>query len=233
MKKELFLAVVITLSVLMPVHIPKVSTISNVTLGVKIGDFVHYSVNVTGVPELEGLAFLNVSVAAIDGTVVTEKIVYEYSNSSTSTEYRKVDVSTQADFVTSANLNLGDTRSVPPPGGNITATAILYRNYYGAIREVVLFNQTEEGRIFLSYYDRQTGFLLESYYELTFLGIKSTITYSIHTTNLWTQSQPSTLEWVFNWIQKKLSYIVVGTLIIIIALIIFVVKRKRFMHDVV
>lgn len=203
---------------------------AEVNVGVKVGDYVEYAVNVTGVPEYAGLGTINVTVVKVDGTVVTQLIIFIYKNGTTTTETRTVDVSTQADFVTSANLNIGDSRVVPPPGGNITVTKILTKNYYGVDREVCFFNQTTTGRKFISYYDRKTGFLLESYYELSYFNVKAQLAYSLHSTNLWPAPPKSIFEWLKEKIMENYIYVIgfiVALVIIIIIIISILIKRQK------
>jgi hypothetical protein len=147
--------------------------------GLKVGDWVNYSVIEFGVANPQD--FIKTEVTGISGNNVTESITHYYQDGTTNTETRSVDISTGSDFVTSANLNVGDSRTGAPPVGTITVSQILTRSYGEMNREVAYSNQTGESKPLQIYYDRKTGFLLEEYY-----GSESVLSaLTLNSTNLW------------------------------------------------
>jgi hypothetical protein len=153
-------------------------------VGIEKGDWVKYSVIEMVIPGETRLAdWIKVEITMVDGNKVTEFITTHYQDGSTENETRTIDISKDADYVTSPNLNVGDSRSIAPPGGTITVSNVLTKNYNGADREVAYAEQTGEDRSFQSWYDRKTGFLLESKYELLTFGVKAH--FILESTNLW------------------------------------------------
>jgi hypothetical protein len=152
-------------------------------VGVHVGDWINYSVNETGIvssPEV----FTYSEVTKIFGPNVTMTNIHYYEDKTTSIDNQTVDVSKQFSGITSANLNVGDSRAIYT-GENVplTVSQILTRTYNGVSREVVYFNYnnatyTESLQI---YFDRQTGFMLES--NMSMLGIS--IQAILNSTNLW------------------------------------------------
>jgi hypothetical protein len=185
-----------------------------VEVGVKVGDYVDYSVNVSGIVQESGLESIKAEIVDVAGTNVTLLISYNYQNGTTTTDRRTVDVSKEADFITSANLNVGDSRSGRPPLQVLTIDSIITRDYGSVTREVVYCNQTSTTKSLQVYYDRKTEFLVEEYYELVQFGITANLKYSLHSTNPW--SVPSTfpsMEWLYqNYIYLAFGFIAPLTL---------------------
>lgn len=205
---------------------------ANADVGVKVGDYVEYMVDVKGVFELAELNYVKAEVKEIVGTQVTELITFRYKNGTSTSETRTVDTSTEADFVTSAYLNIGDSRVVKFPGERITINKILNRDYYGVSREVAYFNQTEPDRVFQGCYDRKTGFLLEMYYWLSEFGVE--VHHSFRSTNLWQQTQqyPS-LTVIIKWIQEHYMYIILAIIVILIlCYIVFKTRRRHKLEQI-
>jgi len=149
-------------------------------IAVKVGDSIQYSANVLQHAQLQGLQTMNVSITGISGSVVTEFITYVFSDGTVKNETKTVDISTDAEFVTEPNLNVGDSKVLQPFGVVSIATQTLTKNY-GVDKEVCLFNYTEKlsANNILAYYDRGTGFLLELHvaYNMLFydLIVNSTV----------------------------------------------------------
>ena len=152
-------------------------------VGVYVGDWVNYSVKETGFissPEV----FTYSEVTEILGPNVTMTNTHYYEDKNTSIDNQTVNVSKQLSGITSANLNVGDSRAIYT-GENVplTVSQILTRTYNGVSREVVYFNDNNAtyAESTQLYYDRQTGFLIEA--NMKFLGIS--IQAILNSTNLW------------------------------------------------
>jgi hypothetical protein len=152
-------------------------------VGVHVGDWINYSVNETGIvssPEV----FTYSEVTKIFGPNVTMINIHYYEDKTTSIDNQTVDVSKQFSGITSANLNVGDSRAIYT-GENVplTVSQILTRTYNGVSREVVYFNYNNAtyAESLQIYFDRQTGFMLES--NMSMLGIS--IQAILNSTNLW------------------------------------------------
>jgi hypothetical protein len=153
-------------------------------IGIKEGDWVKYSVVqmvVPGKTQLED--WIKVEIKKIEGNKVTEFITKHYKNGTTENETRTIDISKELDFVTSPNLNVGDSREGLPPMGTLTVKKILEKSYKNVTREVAYMQKVEKNRTLNSWYDRKTGFLLEQKYELPDFGVK--VHFILESTNLW------------------------------------------------
>ena len=159
------------------------STEENI-VGVKVGDWVKYTVNGAAGSESNPEISTKAEVIKISGSNVTVTLTHYYKDGTTSTETRTLDVSKELGSITSANLNVGDSR-VSYGGNNepITVSQILTKTYNGVSRKVVYFNYNNAtyGQSLQAYYDQQTGFLLED--NISMFGM------SVHdildSTNLW------------------------------------------------
>ena len=132
-------------------------------IAVKVGDSIQYSANIIQHPELQGLQTVTVSITDISGSVVTEHITYTFSNGTTKDETRTVDVASNADFVTEANMDVGDSKTLQQFNVISIVSQVTKKEYNGQTKDVCLFNYTDEysAKRITAYYDKNTGFLLE------------------------------------------------------------------------
>jgi len=132
-------------------------------VGVKVGDWVRCNVLVNG----QTANPIKAEVTGISGSNVTMTITEYYKDGHTVIHNETKDVSKEINGIASANLNIRDSRIRNIPENNESSTMIvsqiLTRNYNGTNREVAYFDEEKPDGSVKLYYDRKTGFLLESY----------------------------------------------------------------------
>jgi len=154
-------------------------------VGVKIGNWVRYSVYQTGThgaeltnPEI----FKKIEVTEVSGTEITEVTTSYYKDgNAVTTMPRTVDVSSNPyleDFI-APNLNIGDLLFHSPDVASKKVTQIMTRNYNGVDREVIYYKDSFGLQV---YFDRKTGFLLEKNKTDSFGVINN---FKLESTNLW------------------------------------------------
>jgi hypothetical protein len=149
--------------------------------GIKVGDWVKYSVPSMTLPEGKIVDWVKVEVKKIEGEKITELITNHYKDGSTETETRVIDISKEVDYVASPNLKVGEQRKSAPPGGVLTVKRILTKTYKGAERKVAeLENDTGTLK---GYYDIKTGILVEEEYGVPEFGVG--VHLILESTNLW------------------------------------------------
>jgi hypothetical protein len=149
--------------------------------GIKVGDWVKYSVPSMTLPEGKIVDWVKVEVKKIEGEKITELITNHYKDGSTETETRVIDISKEVDYVASPNLKVGEQRKSAPPGGVLTVKRILTKTYKGAERKVAeLENDTGTVK---EYHDIETGILVEVEYGVPEFGVG--VHLILESTNLW------------------------------------------------
>ena len=151
-------------------------------MGVQVGDWINYSIS-----QFEGsnpdnlISFRKIEITEISGSYVTFKLVESYTDGKSSTIVNDFDAQREIGFntITSANLNVGDTRMAH--GENMTVSQILNRVYNGVSREVAYLTTVSGGMVIEMYVDRQTGFVLEDNSNNSYSGFHNILT----STNLW------------------------------------------------
>ena len=152
---------------------------AEIVVGVKQGDWIEYSVAVTGdVPEEHDVTWCKIEVIAVEGKNISVKITSRYSDEREESENYTLNLETGQigdGFIIPANLNAGSV--FESPEGNITISEVKERTYVGANRKVVYANASQT----MFYWDRSTGFLVEatsSYPDFTMIT-------KVEKTNMW------------------------------------------------
>jgi hypothetical protein len=157
----------------------------DLSVGVKSGDWIEYSVSSTGAP-LKGhdVIWARMDIIGVQGTNISVSITSRFSDNSTDTTNSILNLQTGHlidDFIIPANLNVGDT-FVDENLGNVTIESATTHQYAGATRTVL--TSTVGNNTYV--WDQATGVSVE--------GTSQTATYTIHTvvedTSMW-QPQPT------------------------------------------
>jgi hypothetical protein len=196
------------------------SVMANLTVGVKTGDWIEYSVSSTGAP-IDGhdVTWARMEITDVQATNISIIVTSHFSNNNTDTVNSVLDFQTGHlidDFIIPANLNVGDI-FLDEKIGNVTITSVETRRYAKADRTVLsstVFNNTY-------FWDQATGVSLE--------GKTQTDTYTIHTiakdTNLWQPQSISSPSYDFTSIVLVIAF---GAIVLAVALMATAryIKRK-------
>jgi hypothetical protein len=156
---------------------------ADLSVGVKKGDWIEYSVNYTGSPSQgHGINWARMEITNVQSTIISVSINSRYPNGSTEIFNSTLNLQTGKlidDFIIPANLNAGDT-FLDQNLGNITISHVEEHVYAGATRTVLYASTNQSSYV----WDQITGVSVE--------GASQQPDYSMHTvvlnTNLW---QPS------------------------------------------
>ena len=153
---------------------------AEIVVGVKQGDWIEYSVAVTGdVPEEHDVTWCKIEVIAVEGKKIDIKITSRYSDEREESENYTLNLETGQigdGFIIPANLNAGDV-FLESNEGTITISEVEEKTCVGANRKVVYATTAKT----LFYWDRSTGFLVEatsSYPDFTMIT-------KVEKTNMW------------------------------------------------
>jgi len=189
---------------------------SEVSVGVKTGDWIEYQVTVTGTPpEKHDVTWAKMEVATVQGTQITLDIEVEFSDGTIEPQKATLNLETGQlgdDFIIPANLNISDVffdKNI----GNITITGVEEGTYAGITRSVVMAATSETKYS----WDQTTGVLLEGtsqYPEYTMHSI-------VDKTNLW---QPHVLG-----LKPVVFYaFVIGVVVlVVIVLSVSIIRRRK------
>jgi hypothetical protein len=187
---------------------------SEISVGVKQGDWIEYQVTFTGTPDPgHDVTWAIMEVVDVQGKSINLAIKTRFSNGTLLNETITLNLETGQlgdDFIIPANLNSGDT-FFDKRQGNITISGVEERTYAGATRTIV--KGTAQQTTY--YWDRATGVLVE--------GTSSFPDFTMHTkvdkTNMW-QSQMFGLD-------PTVFYALVIAVVAILAVIVFFVIRIK------
>lgn len=207
-----FIAVVVVLS------IACVVCASELSIGVKSGDWIEYTVTSTGAP-MQGhdVEWARMEILGVENPNINVSITSRFTDGSNDTSTHTLNLETGHlidDFIIPANLNVGDS-FVDENLGNVTIAKAEVRTYAGAERTVV--SSTVGNNTYV--WDQATGVSVE--------GNSQTPEYTIHTivsaTNIWQPTPPQGFS------IESLILLVAVLLIIIFLVIATVVHylRKR------
>jgi hypothetical protein len=153
---------------------------ADVVVGVEQGDWIEYSVSVTGdVPEEHNVTWGKIEVISVEEKKIDIEITSRYSDEIEESKNYTLNLETGQigdGFIIPANLNAGDV-FLESNEGNITISEVKERTYVGANRKVVYANASQT----LFYWDRSTGVLVEatsSYPDFTIIT-------KVEETNMW------------------------------------------------
>jgi len=187
---------------------------ANLSVGVKSGDWIEYTVTYTGSPpQGHEVIWARMEVLEVTGTNISVSVTSRFSDGSNENIHATLDLQTGHlidDFIIPANLNVGDT-FLDENYGKLTITAAIPRQYAGAVRT---FLSASSGNN-TYFWDQATGVSVE--------GTTATDEYSIHTiaqtTNMWKSTRSFDLATIL---------LVVGVfLIIFVAVLAFTARYLR------
>jgi len=158
--------------------------LASLSIGVKKGDWIEYTVTYTGSPPKgHDINWARMEITNIHGTNITVSITSKFPNGSTEIFNSTLNLKTGQlidDFIIPANLKAGET-FLDQNLGNVTINHAEEHTYAGALR-MVLYASTNQNTYV---WDQATGVSVE--------GTSQQPDYSIHTivenTNMWVPSQ--------------------------------------------
>jgi len=186
---------------------------ADVVVGVKQGDWIEYSVTVTGdVPEEHDVTWSKIEVISVEEKKIYIKITSRYSNGRKETANSTLNLETGQigdAFIIPAKLDNGDT--FLKNEDTITISGVEERPYAGATRSVVYASTS----VTMFHWDRSTGFLVEatsSYPDFT-MATKA------EKTNVW-QTQIFVLDPLF-------SIVLIALVVVAVLVILLRYKKKK------
>jgi len=192
--------------------------LSDVSVGVKVGDYVEYNVTHTGnIDQLHDLSYFRMEVVSVQGKEITISISMRFSNGTTLplTENINLDTGQMADeLIIPANLNAGEAfLDKNQDLGNLTISGVEQKTFAGATRTVL----TASGSLTSYFWDKSTGVRVESISTEP----NYTLTSTMDKTNMW-QPQLFGLEPTVFY-----AIIIVIIVIVVASIAIFVTHRKK------
>jgi hypothetical protein len=189
--------------------------LSEISVGVKKGDWIEYTVAYTGTPtEGHDVTWARMEIKDVQGKSMSVEITVKYSNGTLEDMTTTLNLETGQlgdDFIIPANLNSGDTffdKNV----GNITISSIEERIYAGATRTVVHAATSEN----TYYWDKATGVLVEGNSQFPEYMMNVTV----DKTNIW-QPQLLGLDPTFFYA------LVIGAAVLIVVVLAFLLARRK------
>ena len=205
--------------VLIDMLVPAVST--EISVGVKEGDWIEYNLTITGTPEYTYPTWMKIEIQSIEETTVTVKLTMNMSDGTQDTQTTSANIETGSGgnvFIIPADLKDGDTFHLEYYG-DITISGVETRTYVGASRTVVQATATpKEDDVPIEFsWDRSTGVLV----EVSQSQVNYTMSMKTDKTNMW-QAQPFGLP-----IDPTLLYVLIIVAIVIVATVAFFMIRRR------
>lgn len=212
-KKIAALAVVLVVILLTPL------AEGNISVGVKKGDWMEYSVSTTGTPpEAHDVTWARMEILDVDGAVLHANITVKSAVGAVSSSVRTFNFTAgqvQAWIIIPANLGPGDTfydASIP---GNVTIQGQEQKIVVGASRTITHANDPGKYKE----WDKATGMYTETIDNLENYTINAYAT----ATNMWNPQILGLDQTVFY------SIIVVSVVVIVIAVLVLIVFRRKRM----
>jgi hypothetical protein len=191
-----------------------VAAVAEVSVGVKQGDWVEYSIEYTGSPPTDYPTWMRVEVLDVHGTNITLEATRELINGTTATHSLTINLENGAPdlFIIPADLEDRDT-FFHEDIGNVTIIGVQDVPYAGVKRTIVIAAVVT----ILFRWDRATGVLVEA----TQSSSEFTQHLKIDKTNMW-QAQQFGLP-----IDSTLLYALIVAAVCIVAVVVFFVLRKK------
>ena len=191
------------------------TVLTEISVGVKKGDWIEYQVTFTGTPPgRHDVTWARMEIMNVQGKSINLDITTEFSNETLLNETITLNLDTGQlgdDFIIPANLNSGDT-FLDKNAGNITISGSEERTYAGATRTVV-YAATPQTTY---YWDKAIGVLVEGSSAFT----NYTMNTKVDKTNMW---QPQILG-----LDPTVFYaVVVGAAVVIAAVIALIAVRRK------
>jgi hypothetical protein len=210
-RKIFFIAIAL---ILLCILIPIVS--ANLTVGVKKGDWIEYSVTYSGTPSQDhAINWARIDVIGVQGVDIDIGITSRYANGTMEVFNSTLDLATGYlidDFIIPADLHVGDS-FLDYNQGNINISSTEQQTYAGTTRTVVSASTSQNTYV----WDQKTGVSVE--------GTSHQTDYTMHTivedTNMW---QP---QIGFNMTFLTMITIAAVSVIIVALLIIVILFRRK------
>jgi hypothetical protein len=193
------------------------------TAGVKVGDWIEYTVSTTGSPPAaHDITWARMDVLDVQGVVIQANVTGRSRDGTYSSYVRSFNFSAgqvQAWIIIPANLSPGDTfydASIP---GNVTVQGQEQKTVAGASRTITYSSTSEKYKE----WDKATGVFIETLDNLGNYTVNATAT----ATNMWSAQILGLDQTVFYIV---IVAVVVVTLVII-ALVTVFVRRKRILNN--
>lgn len=186
---------------------------ADLSVGVKKGDWIEYTVTYTGSPtQGHDVNWARMEVTDVEGTDISVSITSRYSSGSTEVFNSTLNLKTGHlidDFIIPANLKAGDT-FLDQNLGNITISSVEQHTYAGAPRTVLHASASQNTYV----WDRATGVSVE--------GTSQQPDYTMHTivedTNMWQRSKG---------LDAAVLFLVAVAAVVVIAGVVLVAIRYR------
>jgi len=179
---------------------------SQVSVGVKVGDWIEYNVSTTGTP-MSGhdITYAKLEIIEVKETAIKANVTSTADNGTVSTITRSFNLQQgqiQAWVIIPANLGPGDSFYDSSIGGNVTIQGEHQRTFLGATRTITYVNTTDRDK----QWDKATGIFVttQDYLE------NSTVSATAIATNMWSSQILGLDETVF--------YAVVGVVIAVVVI---------------
>jgi hypothetical protein len=187
---------------------------TDLSVGVKKGDWIEYGVTYKGSPSQgHDVNWARLEVTDVQGTNISVSITSRYPNGSTEVFTSTLNLATGHlidDFIIPAHLNASDT-FLDQNLGNVTISRTDLQTYAGAAQRVLYASTTQNTYV----WDQATGVSVE--------GTSQQPNYSMHTivedTNMWQASQGA------DWAILLLAATIV--IVVVVALAVFATRHKK------
>jgi len=187
-----------------------------VTVGVKVGDWIEYTVLTTGdAPQVQNVQWARMDIIGVQGSEIKVNVTTQGNDGAFYSQIMDLDPEEGqigAWFIIPANLTVGDDFYDINLGRNVTIEGQEQKNYAGAVRTII--NATTPERI--KDWDKETGIFLKSIDTLPGYTINATAI----KTNMWSP-QILGLGYV------SLVVVIVGAVVLAIVAVIGVVWRHH------
>ena len=200
---------------------PIAVAVSDVSVGVKQGDWIQYNVNVTGNPPGDhNIKWASMNVTEVRNTNITLDIQTLFNNGTNYPEHITLNLATGIlgdDFFIPKNLDVGN-KFFDAYQGNITITSIQQQTVAGVQRAVVLGATNYTSYV----WDRETGTLVAA----TSIEPDYTMVTDTNSTNIWEPEKQSSQLTLSSLVIELIGVIVLVAVVGIVALVVWQ-KRKR------
>ncbi len=216
--KKMVIAIAISL-LLSSIFCVNVGVAKPVSVGVKVGDWIEYTVSTTGTPVVgHDLKYAKMEIVQVNGTQIWANVISETPNGTWSSVIRTFDLAVgnvQAWVIIPANLNPGDTFYDVFLNSTVTIQGEKTVTVAGATRTITYVDTPQRHKE----WDKATGMFIQTSDYLSNYTVNANIT----ATNLWTQQ--------ILGLDQTIFYTVIGVIIVVIVAIVAVAvimsRRKR------
>ena len=192
---------------------------SQVSVGVKVGDWIEYNVNTTGTPMIgHDITFARMEIVDVQGTAIKANVTSTAIDGTVSTITRSFNLQQgeiQAWVIIPANLGSGDSFYDASINGTITIQGEQQKSFAGATRTITYVNTTDRDK----QWDKASGIFVTTQDYLENYTVSAIVT----ATNIWSP-QILGLDQTFFYVVVGIVFVVV--IIVAVFAIIFVRRRK-------